>query len=78
MPKTMDSKPHGTNKLPASTQQKRKGYCNLAKVISVQLNDIITPTLSFYFSYTLETGSVCGMCRVIPEFTQSNVSWGGT
>ena len=37
-------------------QQKWDGYFNLAKVISVTAESHhVTPTLSFYFSYTLET-----------------------
>ena len=38
-----------------STLQKREGYFNLAKVISVAAElHHLTPTLSFYISYTLE------------------------
>ena len=50
-----------------STQQKGEGYFNLAKVISVAAEWHVTPTLSFYFSYTLETDSMCAMCRVSPR-----------
>ena len=49
-----------------STQQKRDGYFNLAKVISVAA---VSPILSFCFSYTLETecmhANVQGASRVM-------------
>ena len=50
------------------TLKKRDGCFNLAKVISVAAEwHHVTPTLSFYFSYTLETEGMWAMCRVSPS-----------
>jgi len=48
--------------------KKRDGYYNLAKVISVAAEGHhVIPTLSSYFSYTLETEGMWTMCRVSPS-----------
>jgi len=52
----------------ACTLQKRDGYFNLAKVIPIAAElHHLTPTLSSYFSYTLETEGMWTMCRVSPK-----------
>ena len=52
------------------------GYVNLAKVISVAAEwHQVTATLRFFD--TLETDSMCAMCRVFPECKQSSVCYDG-
>ena len=51
----------------ASSLQKRDGYFNLAKVVSVAAEWHVSLTLSFYSSYTFETDGMWAMCRVSPS-----------
>ena len=40
----------------------------LLRLSQLQLNSTLAPTRSFYFSYSLETECMCGMCRESPEY----------
>ena len=64
----------------ASHSKKEKVTLILLRLSQLQLNDTmhVTPTLSFYFSYTLETDSMCAMCGCLQSVTRVMFAMMGT
>ena len=50
-----------------SASLKKDGYFNFAMVISVRAEGHHVTPSCFYFSNTLETQCLCGMCRESPD-----------